>query len=56
MTPQNEIRLKNAIRDNGDVELTIVDKNDNVTEKTFNDFDEAKIEIMFLENEHEVFF
>lgn len=48
--------LRKLMETNGKVELTIVDPDGNVSEKTFTDFQEAKCDIEFLEIDHEVYF
>lgn len=50
------IDLKNQIEVNGKVDLTIVDDQGNVTEKTFTDYQQAKCDIEFLEIDHQVYF
>lgn len=56
MSPHSEIRLSQQIKQNGFVELTIVDENDKVTEEKHTNFDEAKQSIEFHENSSEVYF
>ncbi len=56
MTTYAEVKLKHQIKDNGFVELTIVDENDKVTEEKHTNFDEAKQAIESYENDCTVYF
>lgn len=56
MNAQREIDLKRRFQYNEPVELTIVKNGDWVKNVVCDSFDEAKSEIGFYENEHEVYF
>ena len=56
MTTYNEARLHKMIKDHGEVTITVVNEIGQSEDHTFNNFDDAKNEIIGFEIENEVFF
>lgn len=56
MTTYNEVRLKNIIKECGEVTITVVNEIGQSEDHTFTNFDEAKNEIIGFEIENEVYF